>query len=134
MDDKLDGKAILKLIEKKFEQNSQAKAINSIKDCLTGIKTDLASVKTEQKNYIQTRRDRTENCDKVHADHEQRLREAVSLSRCETNEKTLDELKTALTDLSSFKNKIIGACLVISIVVPTIIGVIFAFILKKFGG
>lgn len=110
------------------------KTIEVMSTCLISIKKDLAVVMNEQKNYIQTRRDRADNCDKVHADHEQRLREAVPLTRCETNEITIDKIDKAIVQLSSFKNKIIGACLVISIVVPTFIGVIAAFILKKYAG
>lgn len=112
----------------------QTETIATISTCLVSIKKDLAVVMTEQKNYIQTRRDRSDNCDKIHADHEQRLRKSVPLTRCETNEITIDKIDQAITKLSSFKNKIIGACLVISIVVPTFIGVIIAFVLKKYIG
>lgn len=129
--------ALVKSFEDKGYQAQMAshtKTIETISTCLASIKKDLAVVMNEQKNYIQTRRDRADNCDKIHADHEQRLRVAVPISRCETNEITLGKLNDAMINLNSFKNKTIGACLVISICVPTFIGVIFAFVLKRYAG
>jgi predicted transcriptional regulator len=140
---KVDANAVEKATKE------QTKAINSVQGCLNKIKMQLNTVQAEQKAFHEARRDRSENCDKIHADFEQRLRDAPNSERCLVAEKHLKDLQNQIGEVSErrveiieiqigkitpFMYKVAGAAIVLSIVITPIIGAIVGFIAKKIGG
>lgn len=135
--------AIQKTIENKAVDSEELK---SLKECLVVIKLQLNTLQTNQESFINYHKDRVDNCDRVHADYENRIRDnekrtgkALTLpQRCEVNEKslnhlalTVEKIQKSIQSLTNFKFKIVGAVLVISIIVPSIIGSITVVFMKN---
>lgn len=135
--------AIQKMIESRAVDSEELK---SLKECLVAIKLQLTTLQTNQESFIDYHKDRVDNCDRVHADYENRIRDnekktekALTIpQRCEVNEKslnglalTIEKIQKSIQSLTNFKFKIVGAVLVISIIVPSIIGGITVVFMKN---
>lgn len=134
---------IQKMIENRAVDSEELK---SLKECLVTIKLQLTTLQTNQESFINYHKDRVDNCDRVHADYENRIRDnekktekALTIpQRCEVNEKslnglalTIEKIQKSIQSLTNFKFKIVGAVLVISIIVPSIIGGITVVFMKN---
>lgn len=129
--------SFLKIItEKESDKKATKEELKKLHDCLVGIKIQLNNVENNQNAFIESRKVRSNNCDMIQADHENRLRDTEKLliptARCEANELKLDKLITKTNSLLNFKYKLIGAALVISIIIPSVIGTIIAVMIKDY--
>lgn len=147
MTDKLDKntenavlKAVTDLVEKldQAKQNEaaeeQTKALKAVQSCMQDIKVKLNVVQSEQKAFYEARRDRSENCDKIHNDFEQRLRKIPLPNRCKTNERCIEKIEIEIGKITPFMYKVAGATILAAVVITPIIGVIITYIIKKLGG
>jgi len=121
-------------------------ALDKVYSCLNAIKLDLQKFKTEQTGFIEARKDRSNNCDMIHADHEKRLRDHPPELRC-AHEKRLtslekkvdvcimvERIETAegkINQVMPTLYKVIGGVVVIAIIVPPMISGVITFIVKK---
>ena len=125
---------ILKLDSKNCTsiQKETTKTLLEMQKCFSSIKIKMERISVEQSGYIESRKDRTANCDKVHADFESRLRKNPQMTKCETNELRLNKIEIKQENIQGFMYKIVGAITIIAIIIPPIVSTIIAFILKKF--
>jgi len=117
--------------ESKSELYTQtSKTLVKVQECLGSIKIELTELKSEQKGFISARKDRTLNCDKVHADFEQRLREQPPSLRCIGNEARLQSVEKKVDGFTPLIYKLIGGVTVMALVIPPLASALFAFIIK----
>lgn len=132
-----------------------AESLVEMQKCLSSIKLKVERSAIEQIGFMEYQKTRVMNCDKIHADFEQRLRDHPPELRC-AHEKRLASIEEAIKEMPSRQEltnisndidvifklidritpllyKILGAVLVISILVPPVISTFLAYIMKKIG-
>lgn len=117
---------------KKDLHDQTAYTLVKVQECLSTIKVEVTRLKRDQINFIEARKDRTINCDKVHADFEQRLRDNPPIYRCTNNEIRLEHIEQKVEQFIPILYKIIGGVIVIAIVVPPIVTGLVGFFVKHF--
>lgn len=105
-----------------------------VQTCMNSIKIDLAEIRIEQRGFISARKDRALNCDKIHVDFEQRLRQHPAPVKCKNHETRLKVVEKKIEGYTPLIYKIVGGVIVISIIVPPMIAGIIGFLIKKVGG
>jgi len=134
--------------DKRLMEEQSGLLLKSVQECLSSIKIQIERLKTEQTGFIEARRDRSLNCDRIHNDHEQRLRDVPGGLRCKANETRVKQLEKKVEEAAPLKRvevietkvdgftpliyKIVGGVTVIALLVPPIISALFAFIVKHF--
>lgn len=105
--------------------------ISDIRTCLSEIKIRIERMDTEQTGYMEARRDRTFNCDKLHDDFEKRLRSVPGGESCKLRGERLDKIEDRVEKITPFIYKLVGGVAVLAIVIPplvtSVIGAIIAF-------
>lgn len=148
-------KAVAELVNKLDDAKTSGvaedhtKALQSMQLCLQGIKVKLNVVQSEQKAFHENRKDRSENCDKIHTDFEQRLRKVPAPAQCreakeifgalqtqvgEVSEKRVEKIEIEIGKVTPFMYKAVGAAIGLSIIITPLIGGVVTYIAKKIGG
>lgn len=132
--------------DKSILEEQSSKILKSVQECLGSIKLQIERLKTEQTGFIEARKDRSMNCDRIHTDHEQRLRDMPGGQRCKVNEARTKQIELKLEDKAPLKRletveikvdgftpliyKLVGGVTVVALIIPPIVSLLFGFIMK----
>jgi len=116
--------------EKKEQTNEISKSIEDVRTCLTDIKIRIERMDTEQTGFMEARRDRTFNCDKIHSDFEQRLRNVPTYFRCGANELRLQGVEKKIESFTPMLYKLVGGVAVLALIVPPVVTAILGYIIS----